>query len=132
LFERGFRRTREAPLAIKGAVCTDLDGNTARFSFALSGDRLSAIRFQASPCATLIAYCQLIAETLPGCSLDIARALTPRELARQLTGVPLLKQNRAALAVAAFASALAAASSMCSCPSGETDESRLHLRHLAP
>jgi hypothetical protein len=132
LFERGFRRTREPPFAIEGAVCTGPDGNTARFSIALSGDRLGAIRFQASPCATLIAYCELIAETLSGHSLEIARTLTPQELVRQLTGVPLLKQNRAALAVAAFASALAAASSMCSCPSGETDESRLHLRHLAP
>jgi NifU-like protein involved in Fe-S cluster formation len=132
LFERGFRRNREAPFAIKGAQCTDLEGNTASFSLALSGHRLSAIRFQASPCATLIAYCELIAETLSGHSLEIARALTPQELVRQLTGVPLLKQNRAALAVAAFASALAAASSMCSCPSGDSDESRLHLRHLAP
>jgi NifU-like protein involved in Fe-S cluster formation len=132
LFERGFRRTREPPFAIKGTECTDPEGNAASFSLELSGDKLSAIRFQASPCTTLIAYCELIAETLPGRSLEIARAMTPHELARRLTGVPPLKQNRAVLAVAAFASALAAASSICSCPLGEPDESRLHLRHLAP
>src|SRR5215210_5113048 len=82
LFERVFRRIREAPLAIRGPECTDPEGNAASFSLALSGDRLSAIRFQTSPCATLLAYCELIAETLPGRSLDIAHALTPQELAR--------------------------------------------------
>jgi hypothetical protein len=132
LFERGFRRNRDAPLPIRGDLRTDAEGNRASFSLDVSDGKIVAIRFQVSTCATLIAYCELIAETLPGRTVDLAQALTPRDLVEQLPGVPLLKQNRAALAVAAFASALAAASSMCPCPSGEPHESRLHLRHLAP
>jgi NifU-like protein involved in Fe-S cluster formation len=106
LFERGFRRIREAPLPVEGGACSDAEGNSARFSLDMSGGRIAGIGFKASSCATLIAYCELIAETLPGMSRDIARSLSPHEIVEALPGVPPLKHERAILAIAAFRAAL--------------------------
>ena len=128
LFERGFRRSRETPLSLQGEPQTNSEGYFARFSLELAGERIADLRFQASPCATLIAYCELIAETLPGARLDIARALTGADLVQKLSGVPAMKRDRAALAAAALHSALAVASLP---NSGAPDESRLHLRYPA-
>ena len=129
LFERGFRRNRAEPLSIRGHTCDDTAGNFARFSLDLNGARIASIGFNASSCATLIAYCELIAETLAGLSHEIARALTAQQLVDSLPGVPVLKHERAVLAIAAFRSALAAISN----DHGESHhESRLHLRNQAP
>jgi NifU-like protein involved in Fe-S cluster formation len=110
LFERGFRRNRTAPLPIEGAVFTDADGNTARFSVEVTGETIAAVSFRASSCATLIAYCEYLAEVTPGFRLDIASAFTAASLVEALPGVPTLKRARAVLAVAAFRAALAQAS----------------------
>src|SRR4051794_24043459 len=77
LFERGFRRNRAAPLPIEGAAVIDADGNTARFSVDVTGKTIVAVSFRASSCATLVAYCEYLAEVLPGFRLDIATAFTP-------------------------------------------------------
>jgi hypothetical protein len=131
LFERGFRRNRAAPLPIEGAPCTDAEGNNARFSLDLADGKLSRIGFHVSSCATLIAYCEFIAETAPGFRLEIARELTAANVVEALPGVPALKRERAMLAIAAFRAALTTASSLEQ--SGEPrNESRLHLRHPAP
>lgn len=106
LLERGMRRNRAAPLAIEGDPCVDTDGNGARFSIDASGGRVAAIGFRATSCATLIAYGELIAETVPGRSVELAVAVSARDLIDALPGVPALKHARAALAVAAFRSAL--------------------------
>jgi NifU-like protein involved in Fe-S cluster formation len=133
LFERGFRRNREAPLPVGGEDCRDTEGNRVRFSIDIAQGRVSAVGFRASSCATLIAYCELIAETVPGFGLAIAQALTPQDLVTALPGVPVLKQARAALAVAAFRSALAAAANELQHNKGEhRNEGRLYLRHPAP
>ena len=109
LFERGFRRCRAMPLPIEGAPCTDADGNRARFSLDVADGRIVGAVFRASSCATLIAYCEFIAEVAPGFRLDIAKQLTPANLVEGLPGVPALKRDRAVLAVAAFRSALISA-----------------------
>src|SRR5690349_14371947 len=110
LFERGFRRNRTAPLPIEGAAFTDSDGNTARFSVDLKGETISSVSFRASSCATLIAYCEYLAEVTPGFDLDIATAFTATSLVEALPGVPALKRARAVLAIAAFRAAMAQAS----------------------
>jgi NifU-like protein len=110
LFERGFRRNRSAPLPIEGAAFTDPDGNTARFSVNVTGDTIAGVSFRASSCATLIAYCEYLAEVTSGFRLDIASAFTATSLVEALPGVPALKRTRAVLAVAAFRAALAQAS----------------------
>ena len=130
LFERGFRRSRAAPLAIEGASCTGADDNDARFSLDTAGGKIAAVGFRASCCATLIAYCEFIAEIAPGFRIAIARELTAQNLVEGLPGVPALKRDRAVLAIAAFRSALMAAEEL---QRGEpSDESRLHIRHPAP
>jgi NifU-like protein involved in Fe-S cluster formation len=110
LFERGFRRNRTAPLSIEGAAFTDAEGNTARFSVSITGVTIAAVSFRASSCATLIAYCEYLAEVTPGFRFDIATAFTATSLVEALPGVPALKRARAVLAVTAFRAALAQAS----------------------
>jgi hypothetical protein len=130
LFERGFRRTRQTPLAIEGAPCTGADDNTARFSLDVAAGRIEAAGFRASCCATLIAYCEYLVGIAPGFSLAIARELTAANLVDAIPGVPAQKRDRAVLAIAAFRSALLAADES---QRGEpTNEGRLHLRHPAP
>jgi NifU-like protein involved in Fe-S cluster formation len=131
LFERGFRRNRAAPLPIEGAQLTDAEGNTARFSIDVADGKIAGAGFRATSCATLIAYCELIAEIVPGFRLDIAREMTATNLVAALPGVPALKRERAVLAVAAFRAALTTASSL-EHPGELRNESRLHLRHPAP
>jgi NifU-like protein involved in Fe-S cluster formation len=109
LFERGFRRNRAAPLPIEGAPCSDAEGNTARFSLDVLDGNIRTVGFHVSSCATLIAYCEYLAETVPGFRLEIANALTSSQLVESVPGVPAFKHNRAVLAIAAFRAALAAA-----------------------
>jgi hypothetical protein len=115
LFERGFRRIRMAPLPIEGAPCHGADGNQAQFSIDVTDGKLTAIGFRASCCATLIAYCEFVAEIARGFRLEIARGLTAGNLVESLPGVPALKQDRAVLAIAAFRAALAQAQSSPPC-----------------
>jgi NifU-like protein involved in Fe-S cluster formation len=110
LFERGFRRNRTEPLSIEGAAFTDADGNTARFSVDVTGGTIVGVSFRASSCATLIAYCEYLAEVMPGFRLDIASAFTATSLVEALPGVPAFKRARAVLVIAAFRTALAQAS----------------------
>jgi NifU-like protein involved in Fe-S cluster formation len=110
LFERGFRRNRETARTIAGPTCTGAEDNTASFSLDIEAGRIAAVGFRASCCATLIAYCQYIAEVTPGFELAIARELSAANLVNSLPGVPALKRDRAVLAIAAFRSALLAAS----------------------
>jgi NifU-like protein involved in Fe-S cluster formation len=130
LFERGFRRNREQPRAIVGAACAGAEDNTASFSLSVTNSRIDAIGFRASCCATLIAYCEYIAEIAPGFRLAIARELTAANVVDSVPGVPALKRDRAVLAIAAFRAAVLAADELQQ--GAITNESRLHLRHPAP
>jgi NifU-like protein involved in Fe-S cluster formation len=111
LFERGFRRNRTAPFATEGEAVRDAEGNSARFSIEFEGATLSDIRFHVSTCTTLIAYSEALAELLPGLDAGLAAHFTAQDLVGALPGVPVLKQPRAVLAVAAFRAALLAAQS---------------------
>jgi NifU-like protein involved in Fe-S cluster formation len=131
LFERGFRRNRAAPLPIEGAQLADVEGNAARFSIDVTEGKIAGVGFRATSCATLIAYCEFIAESVPGFRLEIARELTAANLVAAVPGVPALKRERAILAVAAFRATLALYLEIVE--TGEhCNESRLHLRHPAP
>jgi NifU-like protein involved in Fe-S cluster formation len=106
LFERGHRRNRAEPLALEGETVADAEGNNARFSVDLDGDRLAEIRFRASSCTTLIAYSEALAELLAGFDAAMAAQYAPQDLVAALPGVHPLKKNRAVLAVAALRAAL--------------------------
>jgi NifU-like protein involved in Fe-S cluster formation len=131
LFERGYRRNHAAPLSIEGARHADADGNTACFSLDTAGGKITGVGFRATTCATLIAYCEYIAEVVPGFRLEIAAALTAAQLVASVPGVPALKQHRAVLAITAFRASLAAALQPIANREA-SNEGRLHLRHPAP
>ena len=108
LFDRGYRRNRKPALAIEGAELRDLNGLLARFSLDVDGGFIQAVNFRATTCITLIAYSELIAELTIGQSVHEAAELSPAELVETLPDVPLLKRDRALLAVKAFRAALKA------------------------
>jgi NifU-like protein involved in Fe-S cluster formation len=132
LFERGYRRSRAAALSIEGERHTDANGNTARFSLDPMDGRIIGVGFRATTCATLIAYCEFLAEAVPGFHLEIAKELTAAQLVASVPGVPPLKHNRAVLAIAAFRAALAAAAIQRPSTEQVSNEGRLYLRHPAP
>jgi NifU-like protein involved in Fe-S cluster formation len=109
LFERGYRRNRSAALSIEGTRHVDAEGNTACFSLDAADGRIVGIGFRATTCATLIAYCEYIAEIVLGFRLEIARELTASQLVAAVSGVPAFKHERAMLAIIAFRASLAAA-----------------------
>ena len=111
LFERGYRRNYAEPLSIRGTARSDAEGNSAEFSLELAAGRIAAVGFHATTCATLIAYSELIAETVPGFAIGIAREFSAADLVDALAGVPEQKRARAALAIEAFRAALDAAES---------------------
>jgi hypothetical protein len=131
LFERGYRRNRAAPLSIEGARHSDAYSNTACFSLDVADGKIIGVSFRATTCATLVAYCECIAEVVPGFGLEIAAGLTAAQLVHSVPGVPALKQNRAVLAITAFRASLAAAHQPIAKEEAR-NESRLHLRHPAP
>jgi NifU-like protein involved in Fe-S cluster formation len=135
LFDRGLRRSRQAPLEIVGETCTGAEDNCASFSLDETGGKIHAVSFRASCCATLIAYCECIAAMTPGVLIEMARELTAANLVASVPGVPALKRDRAVLAIAAFRAALLAAHELQAHESNNgavSDEGRLHRRHPAP
>jgi NifU-like protein involved in Fe-S cluster formation len=132
LFERGYRRNRSASLSIEGTRHADAEGNTVGFSLDTAEDRIVEVGFRATTCATLVAYCEYIAEIVPGFRLEIARELTAVQLVTGVPGVPALKHDRAVLAIAAFRASLSAAQASRFANQEHTNEGRLHLRHPTP
>jgi hypothetical protein len=111
LCERGLRQNRREPLALSGPRVSDDNGLVAQFSLQCRGGLITAIRFKASTCATLLAYCELVAELASGRGFGELATLTPQLLVAELPDVPTIKRDRAVLAVTAFRSALAHAMS---------------------
>jgi NifU-like protein involved in Fe-S cluster formation len=109
LFERGFRRNRTEPFALQGARLIDANGLAARFSVQLAGETIEDVRFKASSCATLIAYCELASEMSAGRGVADMAALTAHCLVAEVPDIHPLKRDRAMLAAEAFRSALARA-----------------------
>src|SRR3954468_16847580 len=109
LFDRGRRRSRQPPFPAEGDEHRDDNGLTVRFSLALENGKLAGIGFQATTCITLVAYCELIAELMNGEDISRAARFSPADLIAELPDVPLLKRDRAPLAIAAFRDVLAAA-----------------------
>lgn len=103
--ERGLRTRRAAPLPHLGEWIETPQGLRARFSLAVERAVIAEIRFEATPCATLVAYCQALAEHETG-RLLAASGLDARALVALLAGVPAAHRDRAVLAVAAMRTAI--------------------------
>ncbi|MDB5410827.1 MAG: NifU-like terminal protein [Rhodospirillales bacterium] len=104
--DRGLRRNRAGLRAVRGVVCRDRNDLSAHFSGDLVADTIRSIGFKVSPCATLLAYCEMLAELATGRSPTAAWNLTAADLAASLPEVPPPKRDRAILAVAALHSLL--------------------------
>ncbi|WP_163559949.1 iron-sulfur cluster assembly scaffold protein [Halomonas sp. NO4] len=104
--ERGLRTRRAPPLPHLGEWVETPQGLRARFSLAIRDDTLVDVRFEATACATLVAYCQALADHETGRPLDATPSLDADALAARLEGVPPARQDRAILAVAALRAAL--------------------------
>lgn len=105
--ERGLRTRRAAPLSHRGAWIETPRGLRARFSLVVERALIAEIRFEATPCATLVAYCQALAEHETGRPLAVAPGLDAVALVALLAGVPPVHRDRAVLAVAAWRTAIA-------------------------
>ncbi len=105
-FDRGLARLRRPLLPISGNVFEDEGGLRVKFSLDLDGGVIRQVAFRATTCVTLVAYAELLAETVTGTDLRSAVRLRPEELAGALDGVPLVKRRRAALPVRALRSAI--------------------------
>jgi hypothetical protein len=112
LFERGFRRARQPALPIAGPTYSDPDGLHASFSLDVADGMVSAVRFRAATCATLMAYCELLVELAQNGGLAAAAGITSEQLVAEVAGVPAMRMDRAALAMLAFRAALAHAASL--------------------
>ncbi len=90
------------------------------------GSEISAIRFKVTSCVALVAYAEVLAEEAEKLSLQSAATIDPKILIETLEGVPIFRRDRAILVVRALRSAIQSALLQ---NSGESNESRLHLRH---
>lgn len=112
--ERGLRTRRAPPLPIAGAWIETPQGLRARFSLAIRDGTITEARFEATPCATLVAYCQALAEYAAGRPLDATPGLDAEALVASLEGVPPARQDRAVIAVAALRATLLTSTEECS------------------
>ena len=103
---RGFRRNGGPLLAIVGRVAHDGHGRTAQFSVEVEDGVLKAVSFKVSTCATLIAYCEFVAEGITGATLSQAAALTPEQVIAPLKGIPPHKHDCARFAITALRTAV--------------------------
>lgn len=106
----GLRRRRRAPLASVGQPVRDDDGRLAQFSVDVREGVVRDIVFSASSCATLIAYCELVASEAVGLTPhEVESAVEPARVVALLNNIPPDKRAVSTLAVAAFFRALTAA-----------------------
>jgi hypothetical protein len=108
-FDHGLQTRRLPTLPITGPPIIASSSLWASFSIRVDTDKLLNLRFQASTCTTLIAYCQALVELARQDTLTHAATLNGPTLIRHLPGVPISKQDRAVLASAALQSAVVAA-----------------------
>lgn len=103
---RGFRRNGGPSLTIVGRIAHDGSGHTAQFSVDVEDGIIRAVAFKVSMCATLIAYCEFVAEGITGATLSQAAALTPDQVIAPLKGIPPHKHDCARLATTALHAAV--------------------------
>lgn len=107
-FDRGRHRQRLPELPHVGRWIQGDQQLGAQFSLNLADDTLCDIRFRASTCITLVAYCELLCELARGLTPVATLHLCADQLVSTLPGVPRAKQDRATIAVFSLHSAVAA------------------------
>jgi len=107
-FQQAYRRTLDPavppPLVARQVV---LDDAEASFAVRLGSDgRVASVVYRCTTCMTLLALCEHVAEELRGATLDQARSLCAEDLLRKHPEIPVSRQSRARLAVAAAQTAM--------------------------
>jgi len=105
-FDRGLQRSRGPDLPVAGDTCSDALGISVHFSFNVGNALIQQVKFRASTCVALVAYCELLAERVTGMTLRDAIRVQPGDLVRDLPEVSPAKWDRAALCVRALRSAI--------------------------
>jgi len=96
--DRGLRRARSATLPIVGDARHDA-GRFARFSLRVERGVITGVAFDASVCGTLVAYCEVAAESVTGLTIPAAaRRMRSLDLTSALPLVPAYKRDLALLA----------------------------------
>ncbi|MBM3139855.1 MAG: iron-sulfur cluster assembly scaffold protein [Chloroflexi bacterium] len=103
------RRSHEPLPPSSGDRLMASDGAAIRFHASLQGDEIADVRYEASSCATLIAYAELLGDFVVGKPIVRVAALAPRTLIELLPGVPRERQERAIIVAQAWSSAIATA-----------------------
>jgi hypothetical protein len=112
--DRGLRRLRADRLPIVGDIRRDDGGRYARFSIRVADGLITDVAFEATTCATLVAYCEVAAESVTGLTVDAAaQRVRVRELVAALPRVPADKRHRALLVAPAVISALVESTRSC-------------------
>lgn len=92
-----------ATVDVSNPVC----GDVLRLAVCVADAKISAARFKAQGCVTVIACASLLTELLAGKSLDAARRITAQEISGALGGLPQATFHGAQLAADALAALLA-------------------------
>ena len=103
------RRSREPLPPSSGDRLVAPDGVAIRFHASLRGDEVAEARYEASSCATLIAYAELLGDLVVGKPIVRVAVLDPGILIESLSGVPHARQERAMIVTQAWSSAIARA-----------------------
>jgi NifU-like protein involved in Fe-S cluster formation len=88
---------------------TGHDGVSVRFHAEVDDGRVTALQYEATSCATLVAYAELLGDLAAGEQAAQAARITAQRLVATLPGVPAARHDRAELVIRAWWSALARA-----------------------
>jgi hypothetical protein len=105
-FQRAFRRGAQTPAGPTGSLVHDNDGNCAVFWLEAPQGSISAACYRSTTCATLLAFCEHLAELAVGMPVEQALAFDADQLLALHPDVPKYKADRAKLASEAFRSAV--------------------------
>lgn len=105
-FDLGRQRMTLDPLPLVGDERRSANGLTVRFSVRLEDGRVREVRYRASLCMALVAYCELVAELVTDRPLPAAARLTRADLVAGMPGIPVVRHDRATLAWTAFVTTL--------------------------
>jgi NifU-like protein involved in Fe-S cluster formation len=89
-----------------GTWIRDQESRIVRFSVQIRDGVIDEVRFNASFCVSLIAYCEVLAEWATGTVSEHAARIRPADLTAALACVPPYKRHLAGLATEALSSAI--------------------------
>ncbi|MGI6034742.1 MAG: Fe-S cluster assembly scaffold protein NifU [Limnochordia bacterium] len=90
----------------EGQVGNPICGDIMKLSIKVEDDRIVDIKFKTFGCGAAIASCSMLTEMAKGKTLEEARAITNRDVAEALGGLPSVKMHCSNLAADALQEAI--------------------------